>query len=308
MGSRNRQLGTLVVLVALATSAWSQTAQYAVPAASLPDGFLAYHQALDSAADAALASVRREAEISNQSARGATISNVQPDPTVLHQFAQKYWNGNDQAVRRAVERVTQLRSVLSPILHEEEIPDEIAGLVLVESAGQPNALSPKGARGIWQFMPDTARRYGLTVTAENDERVDVQKSTRAAARYLKDLQTEFGEWPLALAAYNAGERLVRNAVSKSGAADFLSIKGMLPAETRGYVPAVLAASTLLSGDSLIGDSRRQVRGSSSVLYASSTHRKNKNRFQQSCAASQPLHVPGAPLTSFSITPFRRRSI
>lgn len=271
MLSRNRQLGTLVVLIALATSAWSQTAQYAVPAASLRVDFSSYHRALSDAADTALANVVQHTNISTQTADVAINSAAKTDGQMLHQFAKQYWNGNDEAVRRAVERVTQLRAALAPILHEQGIPDEILALVLVESAGQPTALSPKGARGIWQFMPDTARRYGLTVTAENDERVDVQKSTRAAARYLKDLHAEFGEWPLAIAAYNAGEQRVRNAVLKSGAKDFahLGIKGMFPAETREYVPAVLAASTLLSGDSLIGGSRRQVRGSSSVLYASS---------------------------------------
>jgi membrane-bound lytic murein transglycosylase D len=162
--------------------------------------------------------------------------------------------------------------VLTPILHEADIPDEIAALVLVESAGRPTALSPKGARGIWQFMPGTARRYGLTVNGETDDRQDVQKSTHAAARYLKDLYTQFGGWPLALAAYNAGEQLVRNAVLKSGTRDFvrLSNSGLLPAETREYVPAVLAASTLLGVDSLTGSSTRQIRGRASVLYASST--------------------------------------
>lgn len=239
------QFGALVVLVVLATSACSQTAQYAVPAASVPE-FSVYHQALDSAADAALANVTREAEVKSQSAGEATITSVQPDPTVLHQFAQKYWNGNDEAVLRAVERVAQLRPLLNPILHEEGIPDEIAGLVLVESAGQPNALSPKGARGIWQLMPDTARRYGLTVAARQDERLDVGKATRAAARYLRGLHQQFGSWPLAFAAYNAGDRAVQQALKTNRGGDFSALRsqGLLPSETRNYVPAVLAALLL----------------------------------------------------------------
>ncbi len=270
MHRRSQPLGALVVLIVFATSAWSQR-QYAVPGASVSDEFSAYHYALDYAADATLANVARSATIRGEIPDVASDSKALPEATTLHEFAQRYWNGNDGAVRRAVERVTRLRPVVSPILHEQGIPDEIVALVLVESAGQLTAISPKGARGIWQFMPDTARRYGLTVNSEIDDRLDVQKSTRAAALYLKHLHAEFGEWPLALAAYNAGEQLLRNAVLKSGAKDFagLTRQRMLPAETREYVPAVLAASALLSGDSLAGGSRRQVRGSSSVLFASS---------------------------------------
>jgi hypothetical protein len=148
MHRRRRQLGALVVLGALAGSAWSQTTHYTVPAASLGDDFSAYHQTLSAAADEALANLGREAEVSSQVVGVATHTTAQPDATMLHQFAQKYWDGNDEAVRRAVARVTQLRPVLTPILHEASIPDEIAALVLVESAGRPTALSPKGA-SLW---------------------------------------------------------------------------------------------------------------------------------------------------------------
>lgn len=266
-----QQLGILVVLVVIVASAWSQTARYAVPAALVGDDFSSYHQALSKAADMALANVAREAQITSQNASVATNNTARTDATILHQFAQQYWNGNDEAVRRAVARVTQLRPVLTPILHEEGIPDELAAVVLVESAGQPTALSPKGARGVWQLMPDTARRYGLTLNSETDDRLDVQKSTRAAARYLRNLQMQFGDWPLALAAYNAGENLVQNAVLRTGSEDFalLGRKRLFPAETRAYVPAVIAASTLLSGDRLFGKSLSEGAISLSVLYASS---------------------------------------
>jgi membrane-bound lytic murein transglycosylase B len=269
MLSRDWQIGTLLILVALAASAWPQTRRYAVPAASVEGDFSEYHQALDNTADLALANVVREAAMSSGIAKAATNTTAPPDATIVHQFAEQYWNGNDEAVRRAVARVTQLRLILIPILREEGVPDEVAALVLIESAGQPTALSPKGARGIWQFMPDTARRFGLTVNSETDERLDVQKSTRAAARYLRSLHTQFDNWSLALAAYNAGERLVQNAVLRAGGADFalLDKKRLLPAETRTYVPAVLAASNLLSSNCLFGTS--QSARSPSVQYASS---------------------------------------
>jgi membrane-bound lytic murein transglycosylase MltF len=265
-----QQFGLLVVLVALVASVWSQTAHYTVPAASVGDDFAAYRRALDGAADSALANVMREAAANSQSAEVAAKSTSPPDTKALHQFAEQYWNGNDEAVRRAVARVTALRQVLTPILHEEGIPDEIAALVLVESAGQATALSPKGARGIWQLMPDTARRYGLAVTADLDERIEVVKSTVAAARYLHDLYKRFGDWQLAFAAYNAGEQAVERAVARTGHLDFSRIDRALPEETHNYVPAVMNAMQLL------GSSQEQVSrvvksdksSAQSLLYAS----------------------------------------
>ena len=146
-------------------------------------------------------------------------------------------------LRAALGRVRDLRPIIEPILRQEGIPPELTAVVLVESGGQPMAISSKGARGLWQLMPDTARRYGLVVTADQDERLDVVKSTHAAARYLRDLYTQFGHWELALAAYNAGEQLVHSMLQRSGGVGYqaLSRGRRLPDETRSYVPAVLAA-------------------------------------------------------------------
>ena len=263
---------TLVMLFVLTLPAWSQAQRYTVPAASLGDDFAAYHQALDSAADSALANVMRAAAASSQIVEAEAKMTRPPDANVLHRFAEQYWNGNDEAVRRAVARVMELRPVLAPILQDEGVPDEITAIVLVESGGQPTALSAKGARGVWQFMPDTARRFGLTINSETDDRMDIPKSTRAAARYLRDLHEQFGDWSLALAAYDAGEIVVRNAVLRSGSRDFavLSSKRLIPAETRAYVPAVMAASNLFAPNGLLGDSRTQILRSRAILYAQPT--------------------------------------
>jgi membrane-bound lytic murein transglycosylase D len=96
-------------------------------------------------------------------------------------------------------------------------------------------------------MPATARRYGLAVSVSRDDRLDAEKATRAAAGYLRDLYHRFEDWPLALAAYNAGEAAVEQALARAGSTDFaeLSARGLLPEETRRYVPAVLAAAELL---------------------------------------------------------------
>jgi soluble lytic murein transglycosylase-like protein len=141
----------------------------------------------------------------------------------------------------AFARVEQLRPLLEAVLRQAGLPAELAAVVLVESGGNPAALSPKGARGLWQLMPDTARRYGLTVDGERDERLDLLKSTRAAAEYLRDLYAQFQSWPLALAAYNAGESAVERALTRTGTGTFSVAARALPLETQNYVPAVLRA-------------------------------------------------------------------
>jgi soluble lytic murein transglycosylase-like protein len=138
-------------------------------------------------------------------------------------------------------------SLLQQSFEAEGVPPELLSVGWVESRFTPWAISPKGARGVWQLMPATARRYGLDVSHERDERTRLGPSTRVAARYLADLKQEFGDWLLALAAYNAGELAVQRAIERAGVADFwnLSRKKLLPAETRNYVPAVLRAMELL---------------------------------------------------------------
>ena len=145
-------------------------------------------------------------------------------------------------------RFKEYRERLAPILEGESLPPQLLAVVLVESGFDRLALSPKGARGLWQFMPSTARRYGLLVIPGDDRRTQPEESTRAAARYLRDLYSRFGDWKLALAAYNAGEERVQRAIDMSGSRNFDEIagRGYLPAETRKYVPAVLAAWARMS--------------------------------------------------------------
>lgn len=134
-----------------------------------------------------------------------------------------------------------VRDWLATILEEEGVSAELLAVGWVESRFNAQALSRQGARGAWQLMPATARRYGLTVGPARDERTDLARSTRAAARYLADLRAQFGDWPLALAAYNAGEQRVEAALARAGGRDFWQARAWLPAETRAYVPAVFTA-------------------------------------------------------------------
>jgi membrane-bound lytic murein transglycosylase D len=116
-------------------------------------------------------------------------------------------------------------------------------------------------------MPETARRYGLVVTPARDERLDPVKATRAAARYLRDLRGQFGDWKLAFAAYNAGEAAVQRAVSRAGGADLQRVLALLPAETRAYVPAVANALPLFANSRTGADPAWHAARAAFVVYA-----------------------------------------
>lgn len=216
---------------------------------SVQEQFSLFHDALSSAASNLLINTKylppqplgRESDFE----RGGNDSEV--DEKQVRRFAQQYWGGRSDDFQQALGRLRQLRPTLEPILRAEGVPSGLIAVVLIESAVQPTAESPREARGLWQFIPATARRYGLSVNTEHDERLDTKKATRAAARYLRDLHLRFGDWLLVLAAYNAGEHTVQRAIHRAGRTDFwsLSSKKLLPAETRDYVPAVLAALELL---------------------------------------------------------------
>jgi membrane-bound lytic murein transglycosylase D len=135
---------------------------------------------------------------------------------------------------------------LGPAFVAEGVPPQLAWLAEVESSLNPEARSPGGARGLFQLMPDTAHALGLS-TFLPDERTDPEKSARAAARYLHTLFVKFGSWPLALAAYNAGEGRVSRLLASRGASDFAGVSSALPAETRMYVPKVCALVAVRTG-------------------------------------------------------------
>ncbi len=155
------------------------------------------------------------------------------------------------------DRLAEYHSMMARVFREEGVPEWLLAIGFVESTYNPSALSPASALGIWQFIPGTGMRYGLQRTAWTDERQHPEKSTRAAARYLRDLHALFGDWPLALAGYNWGENRVARVIRQTGIRDFwtMAARGLLPQETANYVPSVLAASQLLGGFSDVGAER-----------------------------------------------------
>lgn len=128
------------------------------------------------------------------------------------------------------------------IFSSHGIPTELKCLSIVESSLRPDATSRVGAAGLWQFMRGTGREFGLKITNYIDERRDPVKSTKAAAEYLKELHEQFGDWNLALAAYNCGPGRVRKAIRQARSKDFWVLRKYLPKETRNYVPAFIAAN------------------------------------------------------------------
>ncbi|MFA6085719.1 transglycosylase SLT domain-containing protein [Mucilaginibacter sp.] len=170
-------------------------------------------------------------------------------PLDYNEYVQSYID-NYMGRRDEMSRIMGLTKYYFPIyekaFRDAGIPDEIKYLSIVESALNPNAVSRVGASGLWQFMSETAKVYGLKMNDYVDERRDPVQSSQAAAAYLKDAYQQFGDWLLAIASYNCGKSNVEHAMEKAGANDFWSIRQYLPAETRGYVPAYIAVSYVLN--------------------------------------------------------------
>jgi membrane-bound lytic murein transglycosylase D len=145
-------------------------------------------------------------------------------------------------IAAGLRRQARYKPMIERVLAEEGVPQELLFLAQAESGYLPRAQSNKLCVGLWQFARSTGHDYGLMQTAATDDRMDPEKSTRAAARYLKDLYTHFGDWYLAMAAYDCGPACVDHAVMRTGYADFFELRRLnaLPKETQNYVPVILA--------------------------------------------------------------------
>src|SRR6266581_2519908 len=152
-------------------------------------------------------------------------------------------------VETGLRRSGRYRDMISRVLREEGVPQDLIYLAQAESAFQPLALSRAGARGIWQFVAYRGQQYGLRHTWWIDERQDPEKATHAAAQHLRDLYSLYGDWYLAMAAYNCGPGNVQKGIERTGYADFWELykRNVLPRETKNYVP-IIVALTLIAKD------------------------------------------------------------
>lgn len=164
----------------------------------------------------------------------------------VNKYVKKYIGSYLVRGRVSTQRILGNATIYFPIyeeyLAENNLPDELKYLSVIESRLNPNAISPTGAVGLWQFMKPTARQYGLKIDDYVDERKDVYRSTEAALKYLKKLHHQFGDWSLAIAAYNCGPGRVRQSIRKAGTKDLDKVSKYLPKETLRYLDRFVAAN------------------------------------------------------------------
>ena len=169
-------------------------------------------------------------------------------------FINYFSNRGRGTVERALARSGRYEDMIRRVLREQGVPQDLIYLAQAESGFHPLAVSRAGARGMWQFMGSRAKGYGLERSWWIDDRQDPEKATRAAAHHLKDLYNEFGDWYLAMAAYNSGPGTVQSAVKRTGYADFWELynRNVLPKETRNYVPIILAVTIMAKNPAQYG--------------------------------------------------------
>jgi len=179
-------------------------------------------------------------------ARPATAYRIHVNEHVRF-FLDRFQTGYRRAlVESWLARSGRYLPMILDVFQQKGLPEELVFTAMIESGFNPTAVSSAGAKGLWQFMAPTARLYGLRVDRWLDERLDPEKSTVAAANYLRDLYTQFGSWDLAQAAYNAGDFKVQQAIQRTGSRDFWALRRspVLLDETKNFVPAIHAATLI----------------------------------------------------------------
>ncbi|HEV8282819.1 MAG TPA: lytic transglycosylase domain-containing protein [Chitinophagaceae bacterium] len=162
-------------------------------------------------------------------------------------YVKDYNKKNTESLEKIKEKSTRYFPLIDSIFTNYRLPIELKYLAVIESKLNSKAISHCGAVGPWQLMPSTARDLSLRVKGKYDERTNYHKSTVAAAKYLRDLYREFGDWLLVIAAYNSGPGKVEYAIKKSGSHNFWALQNFLPAETRGHVKRFIATHYYFEG-------------------------------------------------------------
>ena len=162
-------------------------------------------------------------------------------------FVTKYIAKNNEGLEAIRQKSSASFQLIDDVFAGYQLPVQLKYLAVVESELNPKAVSRVGAAGPWQLMPGTAKALGLKITRKYDERKSLKKSTKAAALYLRDLYTEYGDWLLVLAAYNCGPGPVNAAIRKTKSRNFWKLQNHLPAETRGHVKKYIATHYYFEG-------------------------------------------------------------
>jgi membrane-bound lytic murein transglycosylase D len=217
------------------------------PAAFAGESFAEQERILATPVEGAILAAPGSALPLAQEADAPAITKIPvPENEHVQKWIRYFTEKDRERFQRFLNRGDHYRNVVEDMLEENDLPAELYYLAMIESGFRTNAYSTAKAAGVWQFIPDTARRYGLRVDRYVDERRDPIRATEAAAKYLRDLYNAFGSWHLAMAAYNAGEIRVLRAVFKGKSRDFWTLieKKVLPSETANYVPKFAAVALI----------------------------------------------------------------
>jgi len=182
-----------------------------------------------------------EEDVKNRIQNNSSLLSNHYEPTVQTFVKDNLYQGK-KGFARTLGRTEIYFPVIEQYLEFYGLPDDLKYMVIVESQANPHAKSGVGAVGLWQLMEVTATRYGLTVNDVQDDRKDPRKATEAALKYLSYLHGLFGDWAMAIAAYNCGEGRVKRAIKEANSTQFEVVKDFLPQQTQKYIPAIIAAN------------------------------------------------------------------
>lgn len=191
-------------------------------------------------------------ENNNRAASGNTAMYKKAAPVIelnakASAFVKEFMQRENEALENVQGRSASYFKIADAIFNKFGLPAELKYLAVVESDLKTQAESHAGAAGPWQLMPETAHDYGLKITKNSDERKHFYKSTVAAAKYIRSLYSEMGDWLLTIAAYNCGTGTMARAIKKAGSRNFWALQSFLPAETRGHVKRYIATQFYFEG-------------------------------------------------------------
>jgi membrane-bound lytic murein transglycosylase D len=166
----------------------------------------------------------------------------------MHTYIESFLRREKESLRNIQQRSERYFAMIDSVFEKYDLPEELKYLAVVESDLKTKVVSRSGAAGLWQLMPGTARSFGLKVTSKHDERKHSYKSTVAAAKYLKTLYRQFGDWLLVIAAYNGGSGTILKAIRKSGSHNFWKLQYALPMETRVHVKRYIGTHYFFEGE------------------------------------------------------------